>query len=41
MSSHLYDRTPETRDRMLAQLLGHSIAGLFWLFVVLMTRSIF
>ncbi len=41
MSRHLYDRTLETRDRMLAQLLGHSIAGLLWLFVVLITCSIF
>ena len=41
MSSQLYDRTAETRDRMLTQLLGHSIEGLFWLLLVLMTCSIF
>ena len=41
MFSQPYERTPETRDRMLAQLLGHSIAGLFWLFLVLVTCSMF
>ncbi len=37
MSGDPKDSRPETADRMQAQLLGRSLAGLFWLAVVLLT----
>jgi hypothetical protein len=37
MSGDPKDSTPETPDRMQAQLLGLSLAGLFWLAMVLLS----